>query len=155
MGRHLGPALYQQLVAYKKVHGDCKIPQKDPTLGQWVKHQRNFYSKKTLRQERKLLLDSIGFQWGAFPRTTPPSRASWREMLQRLTEYKKVHGDCKVKQNYNKDPQLGSWVNNQRSAYKRNGISEERKRLLNSIGFALSAMPPGIKRANGREYTDG
>jgi len=75
-------------------------------------------------------------------------------MLQRLIEYKTVHGDCKVPQHYNKDPQLGRWVNNQRSAYKRNDMLEERKCILNSIGFVLNAMnakPSGTKRVTWKE----
>ena len=146
--------MYEQLIAYKKVHGDCKIPQKDPTLGQWAKHQRNFYRTQTLTQEHKFLLNSVGFQWGALPRATAPSCASWEAMLQRLIEYKTVHGDCKVPQHYNKDPQLGRWVNNQRSAYKRNDMLEERKCILNSIGFVLNAMnakPSGTKRVTWEE----
>jgi len=135
--------MYQQLVAYKKVHGDCKIPQKDPKFGKWAKHQRTLYRNNTIQEERKFLLNSIGFPWGALPRTSIRNRAPWEDMFQRLIAYKTLHRDCKVPQQYNEDLQLGAWVNNQRSAYKRNDISEERKRLLNSIGFELNGMRPG------------
>jgi len=41
---------------------------------------------------------------------------------------------------YEKDPQLGTWVNNQRTAYKKKKKAEECKRLLNSIGFVWGAI---------------
>lgn len=34
----------------------------------------------------------------------------WQRMYNRLCEYKKVHGDCCVPENYAEDPELGRWV---------------------------------------------
>ena len=41
-----------------------------------------------------------------------------------------------VPHKYKVDPSLGYWVNNQRIAHRDKKMTEERKRLLNSIGFA-------------------
>ena len=40
-----------------------------------------------------------------------------------------------VPRGYKKDPQLGTWVDNQRLKYKNNKFSEQRAALLNGIGF--------------------
>ena len=56
--------MYKALVAYKREHGDCLVPQKwpeNPPLGSWVAQRRYQTSKLTEEQIRKL--DEIGFVW--------------------------------------------------------------------------------------------
>ena len=126
--------MYRRLVAYKKEHNDTKVPQhykEDQRLGNWVNNQRNAYQKKKMTVERKRVLDSIGFKW--------TTAATWEEMYQRLVAYRKEHNDTKVQSKYKEDPQLGYWVNTQCIAYKKEKMTGERKRLLNSIGFVWDA----------------
>lgn len=55
---------YKELIEYKKEHGSTLVPQrykKNPKLGKWVTHQRS----SCLTEERKALLDEIGFVWDA------------------------------------------------------------------------------------------
>ncbi|VEU41944.1 unnamed protein product [Pseudo-nitzschia multistriata] len=55
---------YNELIEYKKEHGSTLVPQrykKNPKLGKWVTHQRS----SCLTEERKALLDEIGFVWDA------------------------------------------------------------------------------------------
>ena len=55
---------YQRLVAYKKEHKHTNVPQrdrKDPQRGRWVSKQRFLYRNKKMTEERKRLLDSVGF----------------------------------------------------------------------------------------------
>jgi len=121
---------YERLVAYKKEHNDTRVParyEKDPQFGRWVNSQRYACRKNSITEERKRLLNSIGFVWTYI--------ATWEEMYERLVAYKKEHKDTGVPQSYKKDPKLGSWVYTQHTAYKRKKLTEERKRLLNSIGF--------------------
>ena len=47
--------------------------------------------------------------------------ARWEEMYQRLVAYKKEHKNTRVPQTYNVDPKLGTWVHNQRNAYRDKG----------------------------------
>ena len=84
-----------------------------------------------MTEERKSLLNSIGFVWDFGTK----NNEAWEEMYQRLVAYKKEHKGTSVPQNYKEDPQLGHWVSNQRKAYKNKIMTEERKHLLNSIGF--------------------
>jgi len=126
--------LYQRLVAYKMEHKDTNVPTKyikDPQLGRWVHTQRTAYKKKKMMEVRKRHLVSIGFVWN----TLSQGSVTWEETYQRLVAFKKEHKDTNVPRTYEKDPKLGAWVNTQRTAYKGNKMTEERKRLLLSIGF--------------------
>jgi Helicase associated domain len=68
-------------------------------------------------------------------------QAQWIVMFEKLKEYKALHGDCLVKDNYKCDDgrRLGLWVQNQRKARytsedgKR--LGEQRRQALDSIGF--------------------
>jgi len=137
--------MYQRLVSYKTEHKDTNVSikyKKDPKLRTWVKTQRVKYRKKKMTEERKCLLNSIGFLWNAL--SPGVSTATWEEMYRRLVAYKMEHKDTNVPRSYKKDPQLETWVNNQRITYKnKNMMTEERKRLLNSIGFVWVALSPG------------
>jgi hypothetical protein len=64
---------FQQLVDYKKTHGDCRVPHQSrkqqqynvsPQLGFWVAIQRRNKRTGSLGVERQAQLDSIGFEWG-------------------------------------------------------------------------------------------
>ena len=57
---------FQRLLAYKKEHGDCLVPQKwvtDKTLANWVTAQRTNKKKGTLSADKIKRLDEIGFVW--------------------------------------------------------------------------------------------
>jgi len=58
------------LKAYKKEHGDCRVPGSFKTedgfnLGKWVNNRRKQYNRKNLFQERIAALDQLGFVWSA------------------------------------------------------------------------------------------
>jgi len=128
--------MYEKLEAYKRVHGDCLVPQryaKDESLGLWVKTQRRYHQANTLTAERKAKLDSIGFVWEVIP--------DWNEMYEKLKTYKHQHGDCLVPAIYDKDKSLGLWVMTQRRYHQANTLTAERKAKLDSIGFAWVVRP--------------
>ena len=118
--------LYNRLVDYKAKHGHVKIPRnfkEDPQLGQWVTNQRRRCSDPS----RKKLLDDIGFDW-----LVPSTKHSWMTMYNRLVSYKNEHGHCIVPRKFPQDPQLATWVHNQRKRCKKD---QSRIDLLNDIGF--------------------
>ena len=131
--------MYERLVAYRKEHGDTKVPytyHEDPQLGKWVSVQRGVYKRNHMSAERANLLNSIGFDWGIIQHST------WNEMYQRLVRYQEEHnGDTNVPFRYEQDPQLGRWVHKQRHIYKIKKLSTERAALLNSIGFLWAVKP--------------
>ena len=145
--------MYQRLVAYKKEHMHTNVPQcckEDSKLGFWVHNQRTAYKKKTMTEERKRLLDSIRFE-SELP--TKNNKALWERIYQRLVAYKKEHMHTNVPNRYKEDPKLGRWVDNQRVASRKKKMTEERKRLLNSIGFEWESSTKIIKH-HGRKCTN-
>jgi len=126
--------MYQRLVAYKKEHKDTLVPNKfnkDPKLGTWVNTQRISYKKKRITEERKRLLNSIGFAWNK----NDNNDARWEKMYQHLVAYRTKHKDINAPQRYKEDARLVTWVDTQRFVYENKRMTEERKRLLDSIGF--------------------
>ena len=105
-----------------------------------------------MTEERTRLLDFIGFVWNALSPVTVRNSATWEEMYQRLVAYKMEHNDINPPIKYKIDPQLGTWVTTQRTTYKnKKSMTKERKRLLNSIGFAWVAFSTGASTATWKE----
>ena len=84
---------FEKLKEYKKVHGNCKVPQKYGPLGVWVNKQRNEYNKYNNRKkgmkpqltlERISQLNSIGFTWAK-----AYGQELWEMKFDELKEYKK------------------------------------------------------------------
>lgn len=59
----------------------------------------------------------------------------WKARFLELVDYKRVHGNCNVPQNYKANAQLGLWVSTQRRCSPMESMSEERRKKLNSLGF--------------------
>ncbi|KAL7572636.1 hypothetical protein ACA910_010387 [Epithemia clementina (nom. ined.)] len=144
---------YDELVAYRERHGDCLVPWKyseNPPLGTWVMTQRVQYARmkegksSQITAERVALLDKIGFDWG-------PSTSAWNQRYDELVAYCQRHGNCLVPRNYAENPQLGSWVRNQRNNYrnmkhgKPSGMTAERIEKLERIGFVWSVRSESYK----------
>ena len=111
-----------------------------------VNHQRDAYrnfkfgakSSNTISPEQVKQLDDIGFVWFL------KRRSSWDDMLKKLIEFKEEYGHTMVPKCWKRDPKLGKWCNNQRTAYKHmcdkkvkgaRSITIERVKALNSINF--------------------
>uniref|UniRef100_A0A7S1DAI3 Helicase-associated domain-containing protein n=1 Tax=Cyclophora tenuis TaxID=216820 RepID=A0A7S1DAI3_CYCTE len=66
----------------------------------------------------------------------------WNVMFKRLQDFKHQYGHCNVPQGYTLDPELATWVKNQRQAYRymldkktTKRISPDRVTRLNHVGF--------------------
>jgi hypothetical protein len=124
-----------QLVKFRDVHGHCDVPirfETNPQLATWVSAQRQALRKGKLSRERRDRLDKDGFLWGIF--------IPWDHTYEKLLRYKKAHGHCKVPQNYPADPELASWVKNQRKAFIVGELQENRQKLLEKAGFVFEAV---------------
>ena len=142
---------FQELKDYKAQHGHCCVPfnyKENPQLGSWVSRQRKLYTelqvgkKNELTEERIKQLDNIGFTWVIDRFNTPQLQEQWSNRFQELKDYKAQHGDCCVPYHYAANPKLGFWVSKQRRLYteqhetgKKNGLTEDRFKQLDSIGF--------------------
>jgi predicted helicase len=101
---------FGELVAYKKEHGDCNVPQsysKNPQLAFWVNTQRTHHKKGYLQPKRISRLEEIGFDWD-------PKDSEWEQRFSELVSYKDEYGHCNVPRGYAENPQLGTWVKVQR-----------------------------------------
>lgn len=120
-------ANFRLLLEYKRKFQSTRVPQNSveyKTLAAWANYQRQRYSQGKVNDERVELLESIGFEWD-------PGKKEWMKKYERLVAYKQSHGTTFVPQEYKKDPQLKSWVNNQRHRCK----MQYRIELLNAIDF--------------------
>jgi hypothetical protein len=64
-------------------------------------------------------------------------------MYNSLKEYHSVHGDSNVPGRWSENPQLATWVSNQRVRRKKGRITEGEVRLLDSLGFVWNGSNVG------------
>jgi hypothetical protein len=132
-----------QFKSFREDYGYSKVPKdhpKYPKLSVWIKVQRYHYTlmkqdkNSPMTTARVKVLDSIGFCWDPFD-------LIWTVRLQQLRDFMGMHGHCVIPANYSISPKLRGWTFDQRGAYKKSkegklgGMTEERMRALDSIGF--------------------
>ena len=129
---------YDELVSYKKIHGDTLVCQASQ-LGNWVDNQRKEYQllqrgkHSNLTNKRIGKLDQIGFVWSVL-------EDAWEEKFAELVEFKAAHGHTDVPKSW-ENQQLFWWVSVQRREYRKlkegkiTGITEERIQRLEDLGF--------------------
>ena len=126
---------YNELVAYKKEHGDCQVPfncKENEPLGKWVARQRSLWNTRKMSDDRMKLLDKIDFEFDLRARR---DEDLWQLRYDELVAYKKEHGDCLVPPRHKENEPLGRWVHSQRTHWKASKLSEDRTKLLVKIGF--------------------
>jgi hypothetical protein len=134
---------YEKLVEFKRKNGNYLVPrryQEDASLGRWVSWQRVNHGKNTLRLDRKVLLDELGFAWKV--------RAAWKNQYEKLVEFKQKNGNCRVPQKYQEDVFFGKWVSYQRQMHAKNKLRLDRQELLEELGFAWEAPQGGNNTEN-------
>jgi superfamily II DNA or RNA helicase len=127
---------FTELKAFKATEGHCNVPQrwsKNPQLGKWVRTQRGCRQEGILSEERIQRLDQIGFVWDSLD-------ALWEQRFSELEAFKATEGHCNVPRDWSDNPQLSTWVNNQRRYRKQNQLTEERIQRLNEIGFVWAYL---------------
>jgi uncharacterized protein YbgA (DUF1722 family) len=127
---------YEQLVKFKRKNGHCMVPfkcEQDKSLGKWVSKQRTSHRNNKIRLDRKTLLNEIGFAWKA------DSNKLWNQQYEKLLEFKRENGHCRVPQSYEQHKTLGQWVAKQRNLHVNNKIRQDRKRILDEIEFVWKA----------------
>ena len=133
-----------ELVAHHRETGSCDFNKAQPasrSLQHWCTVQRKLQAAGKLSADQVARLDALGFAW----RNRKAGRSgsakmrgessSWDAMFCQLVEYYKIHGDFNVPQVWCANPAFGRWVASQRSAWRQNQLSSERKRRLEAVGF--------------------
>jgi hypothetical protein len=172
---------YQELCTYKKIYGNCNVPQIYPEnqdLANWVVHQRTHYryaihnEYTTLTPGRMQKLQDVGFCWH-YPNHT------WYEMFNLLKTYIEKNGGNVTKSNQyipssdEANRPLRIWLKNQRYEYSklccqaaagsssttRSLLTPDRLDALNSIGFKWEglreAQRKGTEEKVNRLHPDG
>lgn len=122
---------FEELLIFKEKYGHSNIPHTNtfnPTLGDWVRRQREAYRLKTISQPRINKLNSIGFVWDRF-------KTAWDKRFEELLIFKDKHGHVNVPRPRGFETPLGEWVSRQRENFKNNKLAQKRIDKLNSIGF--------------------
>mmetsp|Transcript_24312 Transcript_24312/g.40303 ORF Transcript_24312/g.40303 Transcript_24312/m.40303 type:complete len:307 (+) Transcript_24312:459-1379(+) len=134
--------MYKKLRAFKQEHKNCHVPNqnvRDPQLGNWTANQRGLLSRGELRQDRKALLDSLGFDWSPSAQVfTAIASSQWEERFQELVRFKQSNGHCRTFP----DHPLSAWASQQRNRKfnpdnndGRRPITQEESDRLDAIGF--------------------
>ena len=136
---------------YKRENGHCRVQWhydiNGVKLGKWLKHQKEEYKKYSagkpayIRQERIDKLKAVGFDFNDTRQKR--DEAQWQSKLELLRQYQERNGHCRVPERSEIDGvKLGSWLTEQRAAYKRRSdgkparkITQERIDQLEVIGF--------------------
>ena len=95
-------------------------------LGGWCHTQRKMRKQGKLPNDRRLLLDKIGFVWSA--------EQVWQGNFEQLCLFHNLQGrwpGCR-------EGALGRWCTIQRRDYRKGNMSDERKAQLERIGFPLA-----------------
>ena len=120
--------MFNVIKEYKEAKGNCNVytDWTDQDLVRWVHAQREDYKQKKLNDYQIKRLENIGFIWDPI----------WENMFFRLTEYKKIHGDCNVPFDWVQDAvPLGKWVKALRRNYQNRKLNHTQVKHLKEIGF--------------------
>ena len=121
---------------YFKIHNNLSVPPRyiveGVNLGFWVNLQRRKYDKNELTEEKIKKLEEIGMQFNGLK----SYEDRWDEYYNGAREYYKEHENLNIPYNYNVNGlYIGRWINNQRLMYKKNMMSRERFKKLDSLGM--------------------
>jgi hypothetical protein len=129
---------YLRLLDFHEGHGHCIVKgfyDKDKSLGKWVGNQRQYYAENTMPEDRKQLLDELGFVWKIDKADADASlsQREWDEQLARIIQFKEHYGHCDVPRSFTKW-RLGSWLCVQRAEARKGQLDTRRVHKLLSVG---------------------
>ena len=116
---------FNKLKKIWKKEGHCSVPLRDSSyrftkLGTWLRTQRKAHARDCLSEEKVEMLESLDIVWD--PNSHPENRGNkvkWDKKFRQLKAYKKKYGDCNVSTYDDEYKQLGSWLDRQRTSYKK------------------------------------
>ncbi len=132
---------YELTVIYYKNHGNIDMPLRYVTnnipLGRWLQNQKIRYKSNKLAPERVELLENLGIKWYL-------RENNWQDKFNLVKAYYEHHGHINIPDNfrtingYEYDPMgidLSNWLVIQKNSYHEHKMSNERIKLLESIGI--------------------
>jgi hypothetical protein len=132
-GSYISEPIFQSLLDYKAVHGDCLVTKshKDRALYQFVQDMRRTKQAGRLPTKDIRRLEKIGFSWSPFS-------DAFERNIEELRAFKQVYKHCNVPRSYSAE--LNSFVRNNRDANKKGKLPLERIAILDSLGFEWELM---------------
>ena len=126
---------YLLLKEYKKEHGNCLVPSSfvygGVNLGHWVAHQRRFYNKGKLSQNRREMVDALGFSWD-------PYGDQWERNFGLLEQFQEREGHCDVPVHHEEEGiRLGEWLQRQRAKMKNGKLDESHQGRLEELSVSF------------------
>jgi len=126
--------MLDKLARFHRRFGHCRVPVDwagTPSLSGWVKRQRRLKQQGMLRQDRWRHLQTLGLDWKIGVSLDP----RWEHSFQRLLQYRRRFGHCRVPAEWVEDFKLGQWVVKMRRLKRTDRLSSEKVRRLNEVGF--------------------
>ena len=115
---------YEELVRYTKGGKSPSPPVNHKVLKTWMATQRSAYSTGRMSSKHIQLLENLdGWIWDPF-------EFKWNQKYEDLVQYTKEYGDSRPPRRHKT---LGTWVDNQKSVYKKGKLSKERTDLLENL----------------------
>lgn len=129
----------EQLEAYGAAHGDVHVGHRDgddAELVRWAGKQRKDHKKGELASDRRERLHAVGFEFD-------DERAEWLRWYNELKAFEAVSGHCTpVPLAAGADFLLINWCAVQRIARRSGVMPEDRKAMLDVLGFDWSGADP-------------
>ncbi|KAL3902322.1 MAG: hypothetical protein SGARI_005895, partial [Bacillariaceae sp.] len=123
-------AKYFQLREYRMINGHCNVPTKVPGLGKWVDNQKTRFKNGKMNQDRVVLLEGLGFNFG---KAYPPS-LTFEEGLEELKKFKTAMGHCNIFVDPKSPSKIAKWCGVQRNEYKRLRKNKDSLLTLDQVG---------------------
>jgi len=129
---------YEQLVAYKAEHGNCRVPRAYaaiPRLGEWCHQQRcrqNGHSKYKVKlpADKVAKLQEIGFEF-----QVSAKKQKWGERFEALLEYRRANGHCNIFDNVD-DKVVKGYVKGLADQYETDRVGDPSKASLSLVRWA-------------------
>jgi superfamily II DNA or RNA helicase len=123
---------FRLLEAFVEREGHSQVPdgyvEGDADLGSWVVIQRGHYRRGTLSQPRVARLEALhGWSWN-------PMSDQWEDFFALLERFVAREGHARVPKDHLEDgAQLGTWIGNQRRAYRKRILSVRQIECLEAL----------------------
>lgn len=131
---------YSHAQAYCAEHGSANVPADYVTeegfaLGQWIATQRRKYKAEKLKPKQIERLERLGIEWNPFD-------LLWDKGYQYAKEYFDAHGNLNCSGSFVTADgfKLGSWINNQKTKYKKQALTGLQIEKLERIGIVWSVF---------------
>jgi Helicase associated domain len=137
---------YNKLIIFKSKFGHTNVPYYNQAhgaelskwskeLGRWVKTQRHLRNTNTLASWKESLLNKLHFEWRPEKKRQAQRDKIWFNNYSILVKFHKEEGHASPKIGVVGGEAFYIWMKTQRRALKENRMRDDRKQLLDKIGF--------------------